>query len=167
MTFTVEYDKRSLTYAVKSLFLDRWNLVFPGMFVYLTIAALVVGTISFVVSGPVLTTAIFLLLGVLNPTTLLCAFALLRHRVLKLLGTTARIDLNDRFVRVESVLGEVELSWSSIIKIDEGEESILLFVSRGAAIVIPRASTPPDALDLLEQKRRALTFLKENGRSAE
>jgi hypothetical protein len=153
MEFTVKYDKHSLGAAAKTLFFHRWYPLFPGFAVSLVIAALSAGAISFVLSGFVLTTAIFILLGISSAITSLGAFALHRHTMLRLSGEVARIELAEDFVRVDSVLGKAELPWSSITEIEKDVWNVLLFVSRGTAIVIPTASIPHDAQELIERKR--------------
>lgn len=156
MEFTVTYDKLSLNAAARALFLHRWDPLFPGPAIFLTIAALIVGISSYVLTGPVSRTALFLSLGILSAIVWLGAFALTRQKILKHSGEVARIALAERLIRVATERGAVDFPWDSIIKIDLSVHNVLLFVSRGVAIMIPAASIPPDAKHFLELKRNEL-----------
>jgi hypothetical protein len=152
--FLVKYDVHSLDAAAKTLFLHRWYPLFPWIAACLTTSALFAGAISYALSGPTANTAIFLSLGISSAVASLFAFSQHRRRMLKRSGETARIELDEDVVRIDSVRGTAEIPWKSVVQIVNGVPNVLLFVSRGAAIVIPAASIPAEALELVERKRR-------------
>lgn len=156
MELIVKYDDRSLAAAAKALFFHRWHPLFPWIATTLTILSLVVGAASLFLRGLVDTTVIFLSLGLLSALSSLMIFAQHRHRVMRRSGEVARLELGERAVRIDAASGSAEIPWKSLVQIDRGLLNVLLYVSPGVAVIIPTASIPAAAMELLERKRREL-----------
>lgn len=156
MELIVKYDDRSLAAAAKTLFFHRWHPLFPWIAACLTMLSLTVGAISLVLGGPVDTTVIFLSLGTLSTLGSLTGFAQHRRRIMRRSGEVARLELREHMVRVESASGSAEIPWTSLVQIDGDLLNVLLYVSRGVAVIIPTGSLPAAAMEFLERKRLEL-----------
>jgi hypothetical protein len=156
MELIVKYDDRSLAAAAKTLFFHRWHPLFPWIATGLTMFALTVGVTSLVLRGPIVTTAIFLSAGILSTLGSLTGFAQHRRRIMRRSGQVARLELGERVLQVDSASGAAEIPWKSLVQIDKDSLNVFLFVSRGAAIIIPTGSIPAAAMELLERKRLEL-----------
>lgn len=153
MKFIVKYDKQSLAAAAKSLFVHRWYPMFPGIAITLTIVSLIVGAVTVVANGFGVTSVLFLSLGVLNAIAWISLFTRHRHLIMRRSGEVASMELDDESVRVESDRGNVEIAWNSMIQVDKDNCNVLLFVSRGSALVMPTSSIPNEVMEVVERKR--------------
>lgn len=156
MELIVKYDDRSLAAAAKRLFFHRWHPLFPWIATCLTMLSLTVGATSLVLRGPVDTTVMFLSLGILSALGSLTAFAQHRRRIMRRSGEIARLELDEHVIRVDSASGSAEIPWKSLVQIDRDSLNVFLYVSPGAAVIIPTGSIPAAAMELLERKRLEL-----------
>jgi hypothetical protein len=68
-------------------------------------------------------------------------------------GEIARVLIGEKIVRVESVKGVAEVPWSAVTEIEIGLANVLIFIARGIAIILPTASVPSAAIEIIERMR--------------
>jgi hypothetical protein len=153
---TLNYDDRVLSAAASTLFLHRWHPFFPWQAIGLTALALLTGAICLYVRGPIEIALIFLSLGILDVIAWLALFAWQRARVMSRSGEVARVLMGEHLVRFESSKGAAEFPWKDITEIEVGLVNVVLFVSRGAGIILPTCAIPVAAMEIIERKRREI-----------
>lgn len=154
MEFVAKYDAHALSEAAIQLFLHRWRPLLPWPAVGLSALSLLVGAICFYADGPLGVTTVFLSLGVLSVVACATLFVLHRRRVMSRDGDIARVLLGEQGVRVEVASGQAEVLWKDIAEIEIGTESVLLFVSRGVALMLPKGSVPAAAMDEIVRRKQ-------------